>query len=439
MNLEEEKSSKSGTLLISEASFSSHDAGSTPGKDGPTITGDRSDEDIPIAEDLTEPIESFEDMGLPEDLLRGIYRYGFEKPSAIQQQAIRPVSSGRDLIAQAQSGTGKAGTFSIGTLATIDPMHNAVQSIVLSPTRELAQQTYDVLSALGDIMGVRARTCIGGRAAPVREDIRALKSSNNNKPQVIIGTPGRVLDLVQRGALQLNSVLQMILDEADEMLSIGFRDQIYQIFQFLPESVQICLFSATLPLEVMEVSERFLRDPVRVLVKRDELTLRGIQQFYIAVVEEGYKLETLCDLYESLTINQAIIYCNTKKKAEWLSEEMQSRDFTVSCIHGELEQEERMLVMREFRAGASRVLISTDLLARGIDVQQVSLVINFDLPVNRENYIHRIGRSGRFGRKGVAINFIADRDIRNLRDIETFYATEIVELPQDIPEILGGL
>merc|ERR1719287_319288 len=264
-------------------------------------------------------------------------------------------------------------------------------------------------------MDVQVHACVGGTA--VRDDIRTLQGGVH----VVVGTPGRVYDMINRRALRLDSIRQFFLDEADEMLSRGFKDQIYDIFKFLPETVQVCLFSATMPLEVLEVTERFMREPVRILVKKDELTLEGIKQFYIAVEHEEWKLDTLCDLYETLTITQAIIYCNTRKKVDYLTDQMSKRDFTVSTMHAELDQKERDLIMREFRSGSSRVLISTDLLARGIDVQQVSLVINFDLPQNMENYLHRIGRSGRFGRKGVAINFVTNNDVRTMKDIEKYY------------------
>merc|ERR1711907_437047 len=283
-------------------------------------------------------------------------------------------------------------TFSIGILQQVDNGLAECQALVLAPTRELAQQIVKVMIALGDFMSVRIHACVGGTA--VRGDIRTLQ----NGVHVVVGTPGRVNDMIPRRALRLDSMKQFFLDEADEMLSRGFKEQIYDIFKFLPEHVQVCLFSATMPLDVLEVTERFMREPIRILVKKDELTLEGIKQFYIAVEREEWKLETLCDLYETLTITQAIIYCNTRRKVDWLQEEMQKRDFTVSCMHGDMDQRERDIIMREFRTGSSRVLITTDLLARGIDVQQVSLVINFDLPTNRENYIHRIGRGGRFGR-----------------------------------------
>jgi translation initiation factor 4A len=253
---------------------------------------------------------------------------------------------------------------------------------------------------------------------------------------VVVGTPGRVFDMITRGALRLDACKLFVMDEADEMLSTGFKDQIYDIFKHMPESVQVALFSATMPLEVLEVTERFMRDPIRILVKREELTLDGIKQFYIAVDKEEWKLDTLCDLYETLTVTQAIIFCNTRRKVDWLAEKMRERDFAVSATHGDLDEAERQLVLAEFRAGSSRVLIATDVVARGIDVQQVSLVINYDLPTRRENYIHRIGRGGRFGRKGVAINFLTEGDVRDMRDIETHYETQIEEMPMDVAHLL---
>jgi translation initiation factor 4A len=283
---------------------------------------------------------------------------------------------------------------------------------------------------MGDHMKARVHACVGGTA--VREDIRILQEGVH----IVVGTPGRVFDMINRRSLRMDFVCLFVLDEADEMLSRGFKDQIYAVFQFLPDKVQVALFSATMPSDVLDVTERFMRNPIRILVKRDELTLEGIKQFYVSVEREDWKLGTLYDLYESLTITQAIIYCNTRRKVDWLTEKMQEKSFTVSAMHGDMDQRERDLIMRDFRAGATRVLITTDLLARGIDVQQVSLVINYDLPTNRENYIHRIGRSGRFGRKGVAINFITSTDIRYLRDIESFYHTQIEEMPSNVAELL---
>jgi translation initiation factor 4A len=340
-----------------------------------------------------------------------------------------PILKGRDTIAQAQSGTGKTATFLIACLQRIDPTIRSCQALILAPTRELATQIKEVSGKLGDYLKVRSHACVGGTL--VREDIKMLEDC-----QLVVGTPGRVYDLIGRSALKLSNLMFLVLDEADEMLSRGFRDQIYDIFQELPPRVQVCLFSATMPTDVLEVSKRFMRDPIRILVKKEMVTLEGIKQFYVGVEKEGWKLDTLCDLYETLTITQAIIYCNTRRQVDWLTEKMQQRDFTVSSMHGDMTSEERNGILKEFRSGSSRVLITTDLLARGIDVQQVSLVINYDLPHNKENYIHRIGRSGRFGRKGVSINFVTDNDVNTLREIEQFYNTKIEEMPMDVADLI---
>jgi len=239
-----------------------------------------------------------------------------------------------------------------------------------------------------------------------------------------------------RKVLRAEHIKIFILDEADEMLSRGFKDQIYDIFTTLPPTSQVGLFSATMPQDALDITNKFMRDPVRILVKRDELTLEGIKQFYIAVEKEEYKLPTLCDLYDTLNITQAVIFCNTRRKVDELTDRMRSKEFTVSSTHGDVGQKERDVILTEFRTGSSRVLITTDLLARGIDVQQVSLVINYDLPRNLENYIHRIGRSGRFGRKGVAINFVTHDDTRTLRELEQFYNTQIEEMPQSVADLL---
>ncbi len=381
--------------------------------------------------DTTRALDTFDAMGLSEELLRGIYAYGFERPSAIQQRAIPPMLAGHDTIAQAQSGTGKTATFTISMLQLVKPSQRRCQALILAPTRELAGQIFKVASSLGEFLNVRFHSCVGGTA--VRDDMRALRDGVH----VVVGTPGRVFDLIQRGVLRLDTVRVCVLDEADEMLGRGFKDQIHDIFKFLPEDTQIGLFSATMPSEVLDVTEKFMRAPVRILVKRDELTLEGIKQFYIAIDREEWKLDTLCDLYETLTISQAIIYCNTRRKVDWLTEKMRNRDFTVATMHGDMSQSQRNAVLREFRFGNSRVLVTTDLLARGIDVQQVSLVLNYDIPTNRENYIHRIGRSGRFGRKGVAINFVAKGDVSYLRDIEQFYATQIDEMPTNVADLVA--
>lgn len=383
-----------------------------------------------IESNWEEVVDNFDNMNLKTELLRGIYAYGFERPSTIQQRAIMPVIKGHDVIAQAQSGTGKTATFSISILQRIDVTLKATQALILAPTRELALQIQKVVLALGDFMGAECHACVGG--TNVREDMEKLRSGCH----VVVGTPGRVFDMINRGAFKTDNMKMFVLDEADEMLSRGFREQIYDVFQLLPTETQVVLLSATMPPDVLEVTTKFMREPVRILVKRDELTLEGIKQFYVAVEKEEWKLDTLSDLYETVTITQAVIFCNTRRKVDWLTDKLHAREFTVSAMHGDMSQEQREVIMKEFRSGSSRVLITTDLLARGIDVQQVSLVINYDLPANRENYLHRIGRGGRFGRKGVAINFVTSEDVRMLRDIESFYNTQIEEMPMNVADLI---
>ncbi|KAL6135712.1 hypothetical protein ACLB2K_067938 [Fragaria x ananassa] len=384
-----------------------------------------------VSSDDVEPITSFDQMNLKEELLRGIYNYGFEKPSAIQQRAIKPMIEGRDVIAQAQSGTGKTSMIAITSCQTVDTSSREVQVLILSPTRELAAQTEKVILAIGNYMSIQAHSCIGGKSAG--EDNRKLE----NGVQVVSGTPGRVHDMIQRGTLRTRHIKLLILDESDEMLSRGFKKTIYEVYRHLREALQVCLISATLPNDILEMTNKFMTDPIKILVKRDELTLDGIKQFLVKVEKEDWKFDTLCDLYDTLTITQAVIFCNTRRKVDWLSEKMRTNNFAVSAMHGDMPQKERDAIMKEFQKGLSRVLITTDIWARGIDVQQVSLVINYDLPNNRELYIHRIGRSGRFGRKGVAINFVKDDDEMILRDIEQYYSTQIDEMPVNVTDLLA--
>lgn len=242
--------------------------------------------------------------------------------------------------------------------------------------------------------------------------------------------------MIQKRTFKTTSIKMLVLDEADEMLNEGFKDQIYDIYRYLPYGTQCIVVSATLPKEILEMTNKFMNEPIRILVKRDELTLDGIKQFFVAVEKEEFKFETLCDLYDTLTITQAVIFVNKKKKVEWLAAQMREANFTVSYMHGSMPQKERDAIMQEFRAGQSRVLIATDVWGRGLDVQQVSLVICYDLPQSRELYIHRIGRSGRFGRKGVAINFVTNEDVRILRDIEQYYSTQIDEMPMNVAELI---
>ena len=370
---------------------------------------------------------AFDTMNLPDNLLRGIYGHGFEKPSQIQQKAIVPISQGRDLLAQAQSGTGKTGAFTIGSMCRIDPTLKKPQVLVLVPTRELAQQIEYVAKNLGQHFPISVYSATGG--TPLNVDMRALEKG----AQYVIGTPGRIYDLVRRGVLQRQHLKVLIMDEADQMLEDRFKEQVMCILQTgFPKDTRVALFSATMPREVVEFAETLLQDPIRILVPPEEVTLDGIKQYYVELQREEWKYEVLCDLYKQLNINQAIIYCNKRQRCEWLADKMGSQGFPLSFIHGEMDVEERRRRMTEFRTGSIRVLISTDLLARGIDVQQVSLVINYEMPVQRENYVHRIGRSGRFGRKGVAINLVLPDELKALREIENHYATRVYDLPEDL-------
>jgi len=282
--------------------------------------------------------------------------------------------------------------------------------------------------------GLDVMVCVGGTS--VDEDQKRLEKG----VQVIVGTPGRVCHLIKSKNLELDKLRSFILDEADEMLSRGFQEQIYDILSSMTTEPQICLFSATLEQETLEIADKFMQEPIMILVKKEEVTLEGIQQYYIPLKNE-WKYEILCDIYEGVEINQCIIYCNTKRRVEWLANTMTKDDHSVSQMHGDMDDSIRKKIMSDFRKGNSRVLITTDLNSRGIDVQGVSLVINFDLPKQKETYIHRIGRSGRFGRKGTAINFVVSDDgedsgdVTMMKEIEQYYSTEIVELS---PDALGA-
>jgi len=372
-------------------------------------------------------IVNWDQLDLKDNLLRGIYGYGFENPSPIQKRGISPILSGKDVIAQAQSGTGKTGAFTISTIQRIDESVNEIQGLILAPTRELAIQIHTVTTKIGTF--VENLTCallIGGRS--VEQDVKEIEKG----PQIVIGTPGRIHDLIRRRKINPKSIKLMVMDEADEMLSIGFKEQIYNIFQFLGSNVQIALFSATLPSEIQSITEKFMRDPIKILVKTESITLEGIQQYYVAIENDAQKYETLKDLFQSISVNQCIIYCNSINRVTDLCEALNNDNFPVCCIHSGMEKDDRTKAYEDFTSGGSRVLISTNLTARGIDVQQVSTVINFDIPKDIHTYIHRIGRSGRWGRKGMGINFITRADIRKIREIEQYYETQIEELPSTI-------
>jgi len=374
----------------------------------------------------TTELNNWEDLKVKTNLLRGIYAYGFEKPSPIQRKAIIPMISGNDIIAQAQSGTGKTGCFTIASLELVDTEKSEIQVIILAPTRELSQQIKMVLDNIGNnIKDLRTQLLIGGTSTEI--DIKNLKE---NSPQIIVGCPGRIHDMMRRKYIG-NTVKLIVLDEADEMLSSGFKDQIYNIFQYLPSDLQISLFSATMPPLLYGLTEKFMRNPIKIIVKTEQLTLEGIKQYYINLEDDTQKYETLKDLFATFSVSQCIIYCNSVRRVSDLYQAMVQDGYPVCQIHSNLDKNERLKNYTEFSKGTQRVLISSNVTARGIDIQQVSTVINFDIPKCTNTYLHRIGRSGRWGRKGTAINFITRRDYRNMKEIESFYATEINELPNN--------
>ena len=385
------------------------------------------DHQVNLEEAEKEPIKEWDQLSLDPKLLRGIFGYGFERPSPIQSKAIQPLLDGRDLVAQAQSGTGKTATFAIGALQSVKPEKNATQVLILSPTRELSSQTEKVVVHLAAfIPDIRVKTCFGGSS--MDDGIRFA----HKEPHIICGCPGRIYDMLKREKLRGDTIRLIIFDEADEMLSAGFKDQVYNIFQYLNNEVQVCLFSATLPESVDHIIQKITRNPVKITVKREALTLEGIQQFFVAVEDDRQKCLTLKDLFSHINLSQCIIYCNSVKRVEELYEAMHEDDFPVCRIHSNMDRSDRTRAFNEFRNGTSRVLISSNVTARGIDIQQVSVVINFDVPKDVSTYLHRIGRSGRWGRKGVGINFITRRDIHNIKKIEEYYSTEIKELPADL-------
>jgi len=372
------------------------------------------------------------DLDLRPNILRGIFAYGFEKPSPIQKKGLIPLvqpgckGKRRDILAQAQSGTGKTACFGVGSLQIIDSTKDETQVLILAPTHELASQIKSVVSDIGRFDKVKVQLLVGGTS--VEGDRNKL---DNETPQIVVGTPGRVHDMIRRKYLKTDKMQLIVIDEADEMLSQGFKEQIYKIFQYMNNNIQIGLFSATVPESLEELSGKFMRNPIKILVKAEQLTLQGIAQYYIQLDNDEQKYSCIKDLFEGLTISQAIIYCNSTRRVDDLEEAMVKDEFPVKKIHGKMEESERKEVHDDFKAGGCRVLVTSDLFARGIDIQQVSVVINFDVPKSEHTYLHRIGRSGRWGRKGIAVNFVTRHDGCRLKQFEEYYSTEIKEMPAD--------
>lgn len=370
-------------------------------------------------------MENWDELNIKTDLLRGIYAYGFEKPSEIQKKSIPIMIQGKDVIAQAQSGMGKTGAFSISTLELIDCSKSKLQALLLAPTHELAKQTLNVIKSLGSMFPqLVVKNLIGGTS--IQDDAEDIR---NNCPHIIVGCAGRVYDMFHRKYISSKDIRLLVLDEADEMLSRGFKDQIYNIFQFMNENIQVALFSATLPAEIMALTKKFMRNPVEITMEVEKLNLECIKQYYIAMRDDNDKYDTLKDLFSAISVSQCIIYCNSVKRVSELHKAMVEEGFSVCCIHSSMDKVERHKEFNNFRTGGYRVLISSNVTARGIDIQQVSTVINFDITKDPHTYLHRIGRSGRWGRKGVAINFITKYDVPVMKRIESYYGINMEELP----------
>lgn len=391
------------------------------------------EDEIILDKNVESEITTFEELDLNDELLRGIYSYGFERPSPIQRLAIRPLIDRRDILAQAQSGTGKTATFAIGSLSIVKQEDNFTQILVLSPTKELSIQSSNVYKSLGDQMkNLRVQTLYGGQNM---EDFGNNDFSKRLHPHVICGCTGRVLDMMQRNRITSRKIKMVILDEADEMLSSGFKEQVYQIFQYFNNNIQVALFSATIPESIKPIIDKIVRNPVRISVKLEQLSLEGIHQYYVAVDDDRQKYMALKDIYSNLSVSSCIIYANSVKRVAELYDAMIEDGFPVCCIHSSMDRTTRENSFKDFRQGKFRVLISSNVTSRGIDIQQVGTVINFDIPKCVHNYLHRIGRSGRWGRKGVGINLITRRDFFKLREIEKHYEIKVKELPSDLKNL----
>ena len=360
---------------------------------------------------IVKTTQLFEDLGISSEILRAIQDMGFEEATPIQSQSINIVKSGRDVLGQSQTGTGKTAAFGIPTLEMIDENSDELQALVLCPTRELAIQVSDELRKLLKYKsGIRSLPVYGGQ--PIERQILALKKG----VQIVIGTPGRVMDHMRRRTLKMETVKMIVLDEADEMLDMGFRDDIEEILEKMPEKHQTVLFSATMPKAIIELTRRYLKDPITVKVTPKELTVPLIEQIYYEVREHN-KTEALARLLDMYNPELTIVFCNTKRKVDELVGKLQSRGYFAEGLHGDLKQTQRDVVMKKFRSRTLDILVATDVAARGIDVDDVSIVVNYDLPQDEEQYVHRIGRTGRAGRSGTAYTFVVGREIYKLRDI----------------------
>ena len=369
----------------------------------------------------------FDELQLDERILRAVADMGFEEASPIQAQAIPVQVEGRDIVGQAQTGTGKTAAFGIPLLQKIDPKVKKLQAVALCPTRELAIQVADEIRRLGKYMhGVKVLPIYGGQ--DIVKQIRSLKDGT----QIIIGTPGRVMDHMRRKTVKFDFVHTVVMDEADEMLNMGFLEDMETILSQLPEERQTVMFSATMPPAIMEIARKFQQEPVTVKVVKKELTVPKVTQYYYEVKPKS-KVEVMCRLLDMYAPKLSVAFCNTKKQVDELVQALQGRGYFAEGLHGDLKQIQRDRVMNSFRNGKTEILVATDVAARGIDVDDVEAVFNYDLPQDDEYYVHRIGRTGRANREGIAFSFVVGKEVYKLRDIQRYCKTKIV--PQAIPSL----
>jgi superfamily II DNA/RNA helicase len=370
--------------------------------------------------------KNFDNLVESQNILKGIYLYGFKEPSSIQIEGIKSINSSSDCILQSQSGTGKTATYLIGILNRLNSGYKC--GLILTPTRELAVQVYNVCHELVKFTEFKANLCIGGT------EIINYKSTN-----IIIGTLGRINHMFNIKKINKNYIDIVVLDEADNLLSDGVNVDMQNFLNNLKQNIQIVFISATLSRNVFDLSDKLLNNPIKVLLKKTEIAVDLISQFYVDVEIEDYKLDVLLDLYNMISTTQAIIFCNTIRKASWLEEKLKDNNFPITTIHGKMSQQERNNIVDDFRKGDTRLLLTTDLLSRGIDIPQVNLVINYDLPINKDTYIHRIGRCGRFGKKGVSITMVKMEDhydVKLLNKMKTYFKINIDEIPDNIADYI---
>eukprot|EP00914_Ancora_sagittata_P020803 GHVO01040994.1.p1 GENE.GHVO01040994.1~~GHVO01040994.1.p1 ORF type:complete len:398 (-),score=52.04 GHVO01040994.1:51-1172(-) len=364
-------------------------------------------------------------MGIRDEILYGIYSYGYRMPSPIQKRGIPVVVQGRNVILQSQSGSGKTCVFCVGALNRIQELDRSPQALIISPTRELAEQNGRICSALSDFMGIKVVCCCGQKK--VNDEAAILRMG----PHIISGTPGRILHLIRGRLIPVQSIKMLILDEVDEILSMGLREQISKIHESLKEGVQVVVASATMDEEVLDIIGELTgsNTPFRILVRPQKVAVRDTKQFCVNVKEERWKLDALFDLYSLLSVTQSVIFCNTKAKVEWLAKKLETSFSMVGRIHGDMSQKDREKAAHAFRTGTHRIMVATDVFGRGIDVPGVSMIVNFDVPKRPEFYIHRIGRSGRFGRKGLSITLQTTTEKKLMQDIMRTYKINIPALP----------